>query len=156
MRVRLAGQGEVGPGGGPAGDLYVEVQEVPHETYTRDDADLHCTVRVPMTAAALGTTVRLETLDGTEELRVEPGTQCATVVTLRGRGMPRLRSTGRTEGRGDLFVHLDVVTPTRLDTRQTELLRELAMLRREEQAELTANGRAGSLFSRLRDTLGGR
>ena len=156
MRVRLAGQGEVGPGGGPAGDLYVEVQEVPHETFTRDDADLHCTVRVPMTAAALGTTVMLETLDGTEEVRVEPGTQCATVLTLRGRGMPRLRSTGRAEGRGDLFVHLDVVTPTRLDPRQIELLRELAMLRGEEQAELTANGRAGGLFSRLRDSLGGR
>jgi molecular chaperone DnaJ len=156
MRVRLAGQGEVGPGGGPAGDLYVEVQEVPHETFTRDGADLHCTVRVPMTAAALGTTVALETLDGIEEVRVEPGTQCATVLSLRGRGMPRLRSTGRTDGRGDLFVHLDVVTPTRLDSRQTELLRELAALRGEEQAELTANGRAGGLFSRLRDSLGGR
>ena len=156
MRVRLAGQGEVGPGGGPAGDLYVEVQETPHETFTRDGADLHCTVRVPMTAAALGTTVALETLDGIEEVRVEPGTQCATVLSLRGRGMPRLRSTGRSDGRGDLFVHLDVVTPTRLDARQMELLRELAVLRGEEQAELTANGRAGGLFSRLRDSLGGR
>ncbi|MGH3901691.1 MAG: molecular chaperone DnaJ [Pseudonocardiaceae bacterium] len=156
MRVRLAGQGEVGPGGGPAGDLYVEVQEVPHETFTRDGADLRCTVRVPMTAAALGTTVALETIDGIEEVRVEPGTQCATVLSLRGRGMPRLRSTGRAEGRGDLFIHLDVVTPTRLDSRQMELLRELAVARGEEQAELTANGRAGGLFSRLRDSLGGR
>ncbi|MGH8918606.1 MAG: DnaJ C-terminal domain-containing protein, partial [Actinomycetes bacterium] len=87
---------------------------------------------------------------------VEPGTQCATVLTLRGRGMPRLRSTGRTEGRGDLYVHLDVVTPTRLDARQSELLRELAALRGEEQPELAANGRAGGLFSRLRDSFGGR
>ncbi|MGH3938616.1 MAG: molecular chaperone DnaJ [Pseudonocardiaceae bacterium] len=156
MRVRLAGQGEVGPGGGASGDLYVEVQEIPHETFTRDGADLHCTVRVPMTSAALGTSVLLDTLDGPEEFRVEPGTQCATVLTLRGRGMPRLRSTGRTEGRGDLFVHLDVVTPTRLDARQSELLRELATLRGEEQAELAANGRAGGLFSRLRDSFGGR
>jgi molecular chaperone DnaJ len=70
--------------------------------------------------------------------------------------MPRLRTSGRVDGRGDLFVHLDVVTPTRLDTRQTELLRELAALRGEEQAELTANGRAGGLFSRLRDSFGGR
>ena len=69
MRVRLAGQGEVGPGGGPAGDLYVEVEEQPHELFTRDGADLHCTVRLPMTAAALGTTLPLPTLDGTEELR---------------------------------------------------------------------------------------
>ncbi len=156
MRVRLSGQGEVGPGGGAAGDLYVEVEELPHETFSRDGADLHCTVQVPMTAAALGTTVMLETLDGVEEIRVEPGTQCATMVPLRGRGMPRLRSSGRTDGRGDLFVHLDVVTPTRLDARQTEVLRELAALRDEEQAALAANGRAGSLFSRLRDSLGGR
>ncbi len=154
MRVRLAGQGEVGPGGGAAGDLYVEVEELPHETFSRDGSDLHCTVQVPMTAAALGTTVLLETLDGVEEIRVEPGTQCATVRPLRGFGMPRLRSSGRTDGRGDLFVHLDVATPTRLDTRQTELLRELASLRDEEQTALAANGRAGSLFSRLRDSFG--
>ena len=64
MRVRLAGQGEVGPGGGPAGDLYVEVDELPHEVFTRDGADLHCTVQLPMTAAALGTTLELPTLDG--------------------------------------------------------------------------------------------
>lgn len=156
MRVRLGGQGEVGPGGGPPGDLYVEVDELQHDTFSRDGADLHCTVRLPMTAAALGTTLPLLTLEGTEEIRVEPGTQCATVLTLRGRGMPRLRSSGRTDGRGDLFVHLDVVTPTRLDARQTELLRELATLRGEEQAELAANGRAGGLFSRLRDSFGGR
>ncbi len=156
MRVRLAGQGEVGPGGGAAGDLYVEVDELAHDTFSREGADLHCTVRVPMTAAALGTTLPLLTLEGTEEIRVEPGTQCATVLTLRGRGMPRLRSSGRTDGRGDLFVHLDVVTPTRLDSRQTELLRELAALRGEEQAALAANGRAGGLFSRLRDSFGGR
>ena len=156
MRVRLADQGEVGPGGGPAGDLYVEVEEEPHELFTRDGADLHCTVKLPMTAAALGTTLPLVTLEGTEEIRVEAGTQCATVLTLRGQGMPRLRTSGRVDGRGDLFVHLDVVTPTRLDTRQTELLRELAALRGEEQAELTANGRAGGLFSRLRDSFGGR
>ena len=64
MRVRLAGQGEVGSGGGPAGDLYVEVEETPHEIFTRDGADLHCTLPLPMTAAALGATLPLELLDG--------------------------------------------------------------------------------------------
>jgi molecular chaperone DnaJ len=157
MRVRLAGQGEVGAGGGPAGDLYVEVDEIPHEVFTRDGADLHCTVSLPMTAAALGTTLPLPTLDGTEELHVEPGTQTGTVRTLRGKGMPRLRSTGRVDGRGDLMVHVDVVVPTRLDREQTELLRKLAALRGEEQPNLSAGGRNGhGLFSRLRDTLGGR
>lgn len=157
MRVRLAGQGEVGSGGGPAGDLYVEVEEIPHEVFTRDGSDLHCTVSLPMTAAALGTTLALPTLDGVEELTVEAGTQTGTVRTLRGKGMPRLRSTGRVDGRGDLMVHVEVVVPTKLDKEQTELLRRLAALRGEEQPDLGAGGRNGhGLFSRLRDTLGGR
>jgi molecular chaperone DnaJ len=156
IRIRLAGQGEVGQGGGPAGDLYVEVDELPHETFTRDGADLHCVVKVPMTIAALGAVLPMETLEGTEDLRLEPGTQSGTVLRLPGGGVPRLRSSGRTEGRGDLYVHVDVQTPTRLDARQAELLRQLANLRGEERLELAVNGRAGGLFSRLRDTLGGR
>jgi molecular chaperone DnaJ len=151
VRVRHAGQGEVGPGGGPAGDLYVEVEELPHPTFERDGADLHCTVRVPMTAAALGAVLPLDTLDGSEELEIDPGTQPNTELVLTGRGLPRLRSSGRIDGRGDLHVHLDVDIPTKLDVRQTELLRELADLRGEEQPELATNGRGnGGLFSRLR------
>src|SRR4029078_7760101 len=126
---------------GPAGDLYVEVDEVPHDVFTRDGADLHCTVQLPMTAAALGTTLNLPTLAGTEELHIEPDTTTGTVRTLRGRGMPRLRSTGRVDGHGDLMVPVDVVVPTRLDREQTELLRNLAALRREEQTD-QASGRA--------------
>jgi molecular chaperone DnaJ len=155
MRVRLAGQGEVGSGGGPAGDLYVEVEEEPHELFTRDGADLHCTVQLPMSAAALGTTLPLPTLDGTDELHVDPGTQAGTVRTLRGRGMPRLRSTGRVEGHGDLMVHVDVVVPTNLTKEQTELLRQLAVLRGEEQPDLIGGNRNGhGIFSRLRDSFG--
>ena len=152
MRVRLAGRGEVGPGGGPAGDLYVEVEEEPHELFTRDGADLHCTVQLPMTAAALGATLPLPTLSGTEELHVDPGTQAGTVRTLRGRGMPRLRSNGRVDGQGDLMVHVDVVVPTKLDREQTELLRKLAALRGEEQPDLTGTRNGHGLFSRLRDS----
>jgi molecular chaperone DnaJ len=156
MRVRMAGQGEVGPGGGPAGDLYVEVVEQEHGVFSRDGADLHCTVRVPMTTAALGTMISLETLDGIEELHIDPGTQPGTERVLTGHGMPRLRSSGRVDGRGDLHVHLDVVVPSKLDGKQTELLRQLAALRGEEQAELAANGRGGGLFSRLRGSFGQR
>ena len=156
MRVRLAHQGEVGPGGGPAGDLYVEVDEMPHEVFTRDGADLHCTVQLPMTAAALGTTLELPTLDGQRGAATSSaGTQTGTVRTLRGKGMPRLRSTGRVDGHGDLMVHVDVVVPTRLDQEQTELLRKLAALRGEEQPDLAAGNRNGhGLFSRLRDSFG--
>ncbi|MCY7344031.1 MAG: molecular chaperone DnaJ [Pseudonocardia sp.] len=155
MRVRLAGQGEVGQGGGPSGDLYVEVEEEPHELFTRDGADLHCTVQLPMTAAALGTSLPLPTLDGMEELHVDAGTQTGTVRTLRGKGMPRLRSTGRVDGHGDLMVHVDVVVPTKLDKEQTELLRRLATLRGEEQPDLAGGNRNGhGIFSRLRDSFG--
>jgi molecular chaperone DnaJ len=155
MRVRHAGQAEVGAGGGPAGDLYVEVEELPHATFERDGADLHCTLRVPMTVAALGAVLSLETLDGAEEIEIEPGTQPETELVLSGRGMPKLRSSGRIDGRGALHVHLDVEIPTKLDSRQTELLRELAELRGEERPELaTTNGRSGGLFSRLRSRHG--
>ena len=155
MRVRLAGQGEVGPGGGPAGDLYVEVEEEPHEVFTRDGADLHCSVPLPMTAAALGTVLPLPTLDGLEELDIEPGTQAGTVRTLRGKGMPRLRTSGRVDGRGDLLVHVDVVVPTNLTKEQSDLLRQLAQLRGEDQPDLAGGNRNGhGLFSRLRDSFG--
>ncbi|HEV2780185.1 MAG TPA: molecular chaperone DnaJ [Actinophytocola sp.] len=152
MRVRLSGQGEVGPGGGPAGDLYVEVVEIPHSTFERNGADLHCTLRIPMTTAALGAVIPLETLDGPVELELEPGTQPGTELLLPGHGLPRLRSSGRLDGRGDLYVHIEVEIPAKLDGRQAELLRELASLRGEEEHTLaTVNGRAGGgIFSRLR------
>ncbi|MCK2241057.1 MULTISPECIES: molecular chaperone DnaJ [unclassified Crossiella] len=159
MRVRLASQGEVGPGGGPAGDLYVEVEELPHDTFTRDGTELHCTIRVPMTAAALGATIPMQTLDGVQELPLDPGTQPETELVLPGKGMPRLRSSGRVDGRGDLHVHVEVVVPTKLDEEQTALLRQLAELRGEEASELAtnANGRnGGGLFSRLRHSFGQR
>ncbi|SER64570.1 molecular chaperone DnaJ [Actinokineospora terrae] len=151
MRVRLSGQGEVGPGGGPAGDLYIEVEELPHATFEREGADLHCTLRVPMTTAVLGAVLPLEAIDGRIELDLEPGTQPGAELVMPGRGLPRLRSTGRVDGRGDLHVHIEVEIPTRLDARQNELLRELATLRGEEEHTLaSANSRTGGLFSRLR------
>nr|WP_240757473.1 molecular chaperone DnaJ [Nakamurella flava] len=151
IRVRLAGQGEVGPGGGAPGDLYVEVTEQAHERFTRDGIDLHCTVQLPMTAAALGTSLGLQTLQSVEDIDIQPGTQSGTVLTLRNQGMPRLRGTGN----GNLHVHLEVVTPNRVDGRQAELLRELAQLRGEEQPELSARAHGG-FFSRIRDSFAGR
>lgn len=152
IRVRLAGQGEVGPGGGSPGDLYVEVRELPHDTFTRDGVDLHCTVHVPMTTAALGASMSLEVLDGSEDLDIAAGTQSGTVLALRGQGMPQLRGSAR----GNLYVHIEVVTPTKLDAEQTELLRSLARLRDEEQPELSARGHGGGLFGRLRGSFTNR
>src|SRR3954462_5320814 len=150
MRIRLTGHGEVGPGGGPAGDLYVEIQERPHPVFTRDGEDLHCRVTLPMTAAALGTTLNLETLDGEHELDIKPGTQSGSVLTLRGQGAPRLRATGR----GNLMVHVEVQTPTRLDAEQEKLLRELAVLRGEDPAGSSREPQQG-FFSRVRDAWNG-
>ncbi|MCL8024675.1 molecular chaperone DnaJ [Nocardioides bruguierae] len=160
-RVQLSEQGEVGPGGGPAGDLYVEVHVGRHDTFTREGTDLHCTVSLPMTAAALGTTLTLPTLEadvvpeGSEpstdletsfEIDVKPGTQSGTQQVLRGRGVPGLRG-----GRGDLVVTIAVDTPTKLDARQEELLRELAAVRGEEAPSGTVKPGTKSVFGRLRD-----
>ena len=143
MRIRMSGRGQVGPGGGPPGDLYVEIVEIPHETFTRDGLDLHCTIQVPMTAAALGTRVTLATLDGEEEVEVRPGTQSAAVHTIRGRGVPRLRSNGR----GDLHVHIEVMTPTRIDAEQRRLLEQLAVMRDEQ---IVIGERSAGLFAKVR------
>jgi molecular chaperone DnaJ len=151
-RIKLAGQGEVGPGGGPAADLYVEIKEEPHEVFARRGDDLHVTLQVPMTAASLGTVLPLETLDGIQEVDLRPGTQPGQVVTLKGLGVGHLH----TGGRGDLHVHIDVVVPMPEGDEQADLLRRLAVLRGEERPEarlVTANP---GVFSRLRDKLAGR
>lgn len=157
-RVQLSEQGEVGPGGGPAGDLYVEIHVEPHPTFTRQGNDLHCTVSVPMTAAALGTTLTMPLLEADlepaedsdlrtdYELDIPPGTQSGTEHVLRGHGVPGLRG-----GRGDLVVAIVVDTPTRLDERQEELLRELAAIRGEESPQGHVRAPQKSVFGRLRD-----
>ena len=151
-RIQLAGEGEVGPGGGSPGDLFVEVAVRPHETFRRRGDDLHCSIEVPMTAAALGATLSVETLDGPTEVDLRPGTQPQDTLTLPGQGVTHLRGAGR----GDLVVHLDVSTPTRLDERQTELLRERA----EERGEARPVGRMGpahgGFFGKLREAFSGR
>jgi molecular chaperone DnaJ len=151
-RIQLAGEGEVGQGGGPAGDLYVEIAVRPHATFQRRGDDLHCTVELPMTAAALGTTVKLDTFDGVNELEIRPGTQAGDAMTLRGIGVTHLRGTGR----GDLIVHANVLTPTRLDAQQEELLRQFAALRGEERPEGRLAPAGQGLFGKLRDALKGK
>ena len=106
MRIRLAQQGEVGPGGGTAGDLYVEIHERPHDVYSRKGDDLHCRVTLPMTAAALGTRLTIKTLDSEENIEVKPGTQPASHAAhpRQGRAAPARpgpRRTLRPPGRED-------------------------------------------------------
>lgn len=151
-RMQLEGQGEVGIGAGPAGDLYVEVTVRPHELFTRQGDDLHCRFQVPMTAAALGTTLTVDTLDGPEAIDLEPGTQAGTVHKLTGFGATRL---GR-PSRGDLIVHVDVQTPTKLTEEQEHLLRQLAEMRGETRAAGRLASASSGVFGKWKDRLSGR
>ncbi|MGH8904301.1 MAG: molecular chaperone DnaJ [Egibacteraceae bacterium] len=145
-QLRRTGLGEAGRNGGPSGDLYVRVRVRPHDVFTREGDDLHCELRVPMSAAALGTQVVLPTLDGDEALTVPAGTQTGDVVTLRRKGMPRLGGGG--VQRGNLYVHCHVETPRRLTEEEEELLRRFAELRGEHVSE---HSPGKGLFGRLRE-----
>ncbi|QIA27948.1 molecular chaperone DnaJ [Thermaerobacter sp. PB12/4term] len=141
MRLRLRGQGQPGRRGGPPGDLYVRIRIKPHPVFRREGDDIVAEVAVGMAQAALGARLRVPTLDGEEELLVPPGTQPGEVIRLKGKGMPRLRGTGR----GDQLVRVRVEIPRRLSDRERELLLELARLRGE-----TVSDERG-LFQRMRD-----
>ena len=126
----------------------------PHDLYERRGDELHCLVTVPMTAAALGTSVTLDTLDGPVAVDIRPGTQSGESVVVRGHGASRLRSAGR----GDLHVHLSVQTPTALDARQEELLRQLAEMRAESTVQVghAVEEQGGGFFSRIKDAFSSR
>ena len=149
-RIQLGGQGEAGLAGGPQGDLYVEIRVNPDPTFLREGDDLHVTLSVPMTAAALGTTLNLASFDGDQELGIKAGTQSGEIVTLRGLGVTHLRGYGR----GDLKVHLNVETPRNVDQAQEELLRKLAELRGEEFVEGQLASSGSGVFAKLRERLG--
>ena len=150
--IQLAGEGETGPGGGPPGDLFLEIVQRPHPIFERQGDDLHCTVTIPMVAAALGATLQVDTLDGPGDIDIRPGTQTGQAIPLYGQGTAHLNSSGR----GDLMIHVTVETPTKLEPEQESLLRELARLRGEEAPPgRFAPGQQG-FFSRLRDAFNGR
>jgi molecular chaperone DnaJ len=147
-RIQLVGQGEVGPGGGEAADLYLEIYLRPHKTFHRSGDDLQCVINLPMSAAALGTSFKLQTLAGLEEITIKPGIQSGTVLTLKGKGMPRVRR----ESSGDLLIEILVETPTTLDDKQKQLLEQLAELRKETAIEFKPEELAkSSFFGRLKD-----
>jgi molecular chaperone DnaJ len=125
----------------------VHISVEPDPVFQRSGVDLHAAVRVPLTLAALGGSVGFETLDDHRDLTIAPGTQSGTVLTIKGLGVPKLRGRGR----GDLFVHVDVDTPTGLDDHQRQLLAALATARGED---LGSTPHAEGLFSKLRSALG--
>jgi molecular chaperone DnaJ len=120
QQIRISGEGHAGALGGRAGDVYVQVRVKPDPRFVREGNDIFCTVDLTMTDAALGTTVKVPTLDGELDLELEPGTQPGTLRVLRGKGMPVLQGFGR----GDQRVLVNVQVPRRLTEEQRRLLEE--------------------------------
>jgi molecular chaperone DnaJ len=120
-RIRYQEQGDAGPNGAPAGDLYVVLRVKPHPFFEREGKDLYCSVPISFSQAALGSEIVIPTLDGEHKLKVPDGTQSGTTFRIRGKGLQALQSSGK----GDLFVRVRVQTPSRLNKRQKELLEEL-------------------------------
>jgi molecular chaperone DnaJ len=129
-QLRVTGRGQAGVRGGRSGDLYVLIRVPRHDVFRRVGDDLGCEVVLPMSTAALGGQIEIPTLDEPELMEIRAGTQSGEVVTLRGKGMPRLRGRGR----GDLVALLKIETPVDLDAEQEDLLRRFAKLRDEEVA----------------------
>ncbi len=145
LRLQLPGSGEVGPAGGPNGDLYIEVSVSPHEVFSRDGDDLLATLEVSMPDAILGTTTTITSLDGAVDLEIRPGVQAGDVLTIKGRGITPLRGSQR----GDLRVGVHVVTPTRLDAKERALIEDFAKRTKAPGPKL-AEFHQG-LFAKLRD-----
>lgn len=119
-RIRLAGEGEAGPQGGPAGDLYVQVSVKEHEFFTRDGNDLYCEVPVSFVDAALGGELEVPTMDGRVKLKIPAESQTGKLFRVRGKGVPSVRGSGQ----GDLICRIVLETPVNLNGKQKELLRE--------------------------------
>jgi molecular chaperone DnaJ len=134
QRIRLAGKGNAGILGGPAGDLYIIVRAGEHPVFHREGDDIHLTVPVSATEAALGAKIEVPTIDGRAEVKIPPGTPTGKRLRLREKGVP---SATRNGARGDQIVEVKIVVPAVRDERSKEILRELARLNPEDpRAEL--------------------
>jgi molecular chaperone DnaJ len=147
QRIALEGQGESGPRGGPPGDLYVVVAVRDHPELVRRGTELYHELPITFPQAALGATVPVPTIEGSEDLQVPAGTQSGTELRLKGRGVPRLRGSGR----GDLHVIVTVVVPEKASKAERELLRQLGEV---SAAAVLPKGSGSGLFDRLRDIFG--
>lgn len=148
MRLHMPGYGEAGPGGGPNGDLYLEIRVREHETFTREGDNLAALVEISMMDAVFGTSTTIPGLDGDIALDIPAGTQPGDLLRIPDRGVTHLRSNKR----GDLEVTLQVRIPTKLDARQKDLLREFQTLDGAQDPKLSTQKHG--LFSRLRGKFG--
>jgi molecular chaperone DnaJ len=146
QRIAIEGQGEAGPRGGPPGDLYVVVTVEDHPALIRRGTELWYELPVSFAQAALGATLDVPTVDGTQPLEIPAGTQSGTEFKLRGEGVPRLRGSGR----GDLHVVATVVVPAKLSKKERDLLKQLD----EVSGPAVLPKRNEGIFDRLRDIFG--
>lgn len=141
-RIRVAGEGEAGTRGGATGDLYVYITVKPHKFFQREGTEIICEVPINFVQASLGDTIEVPTLDGKVEMKIPAGIQSGTIMRLKGKGIPFLRSSGR----GDQHVRIKVLTPQKLTDKQKELLREFAGIKNDK-----ANPEQESFFKTLKN-----
>lgn len=144
-RIRLAGEGEPGMNGGPAGDLYVVMNVKPHQVFQREAADLHCEMPISFATAALGGSVEIPTLDGKAQIKIPAETQSGQTFRLKNKGIKPVR--GHTPG--DLYCHVAIETPIHLTARQKELLHEFDEISQANAAR--QNPKAKSFMDRVKD-----
>ncbi|MEP6703052.1 MAG: molecular chaperone DnaJ [Betaproteobacteria bacterium] len=144
-RIRLAGEGEPGANGGPAGDLYVVMNIKPHPVFQREAADLHCEMPISFATAALGGSVDIPTLEGKAQIKIPAETQSGQTFRLKNKGIKPVR--GHTPG--DLYCHVAIETPVHLTSKQKELLREFEEI--SQQNAERHNPRAKSFMDKVRD-----
>ncbi len=146
-RVRVPGEGEPGPNGGPAGDLYVVLEVKEHRFFERRGADLYCTIPISFAQAALGAEMIVPGLNGEEKLKIPEGAQSGTIFRLRGKGLPDPHGGGT----GDFYYHVRVVTPTKLTREQRKQLEALGATLHVENKPVERNS---SLFDKMKDIFG--
>jgi molecular chaperone DnaJ len=144
-RIRFSGLGEAGAFGGPAGDLYVVLRVKEHQFFEREGTNLYCVIPVSFTQAALGTEIKVPTLEGEQSLKIPEGVQSGTMLRIRGKGVPVVNG----HGKGDLFVEVRVQTPSKLSKRERELLQEL-----ETIAQVENKPQRRSLLGKMKDMFG--
>ena len=146
-RLRVAGEGEPGPNGGPAGDLYVVLEVKEHPFFERRGADLYCTIPISIAQATLGTELQVPGLNGEEKLKIPEGTQSGAVFRIKGKGLADPRGGGK----GDLYYHVCVLTPTKLTREQRKLIEQLGATLKIENKPADRNS---SIFDKVKDIFG--
>jgi molecular chaperone DnaJ len=144
MQLSVTGKGNAGPFNGYPGDLIVVIEEAPHEELRRDGENLHYEAFVNFVDAVLGETIEIPTVNGKAKIKVEPGTQSGKMLRLKGKGLPRLQQYGT----GDLFVHINIYTPTKVSKEEREILEKL---KTSENFIPKLDGSQKGFFQRVKD-----